>query len=95
MSTSDALNYTSALCGAAAAVLWFCSASVRIPKYVRQIDLGSYSGNIDVDVEPTEMDDLQKLTVGLSWQSRLSASPAIAAGAAAMLQACATYASIH
>jgi hypothetical protein len=94
MSISDKLKYTSAFCGFVAAALWFWSASVSTPKYVRRIDLGHLTDSLDDDVQPAELDDLQKLTVELGWQSRLGASAAIAAGLAAGFQACATYAAI-
>jgi zincin-like metallopeptidase len=83
MSISDKLKYTSAFCGFVAAALWFWSASVSTPKYVRRIDLGHLTDSLDDDVQPAELDDLQKLTVELGWQSRLGASAAIAAGLAA------------
>ena len=92
---SAALNYISAFCAATAAVLWFWSASVPIPKYIRRIDLGDFGGSRDGETEPAEMDDLQKLTVGLASQSTLSALAALAAGLAAACQALATSVSTH
>ena len=65
-----------------AATLWFLSARVKLPNYIRHID----EGFLD-DSQPKPDDDLDRLTGGLTRQSRLSAWAAIAAGLSAVFQA--------
>lgn len=63
-----------------AAVLWFRSSNVNLPKLIQHIDYGFIG-----DREKPE-DDMDRLTMGLSRQSRLSAKAALSAGIAASFQ---------
>lgn len=68
-----------------AAALWFLSARVKLPDYIQNIDEGFIN-----DTQPKPVDDLDRLTSGLTRQSRLSALAALAAAMSALLQGLAT-----
>lgn len=89
--TSSGLNYMSASFALVASALWLWSAKIPTPKSVRRIDFGHIAANLDSDVEPEQADDLQKLALALTRQSRLSSAAATAAAVAALFQAAATY----
>lgn len=74
------LSYFSAVAALVAAALWFWSASVPTPDRIAMVDGGFIDGS------PKPIDDLDRLTIGLKRQSKLSGFAAIAAGIAAALQ---------
>ena len=74
------IQSVSAACAVAAAVLWFRSANIGLPKAIRNIDYG-YVGS-----EEKPVDDLDQLTNGLRRQSRFSGYAAVAAGCSALAQ---------
>jgi hypothetical protein len=73
------MQYLSACFAILAAALWFWSAKVRLPAAILHIDNGYFT-------QPKPIDDLDRLTSGLSRQSRLSALAAVCAGMSALLQ---------
>jgi hypothetical protein len=79
------ITYASAGFAFIAAALWFWSARVRLPDAIRAIDDGFIN-----DEQPKPVDDLDRLTMGLTRQSRLSALAAFAAAISAVLQGVAT-----
>jgi len=82
----DLIQYCSAFFAFVAAGLWFWSARVSLPKYIQHIDMGNFN-----DSQPKPPDDLDILTSGLVWQSRLSSWAAFAAAISAVLQGVATF----
>ena len=88
------LQYGSAGFAALAAILWFWSAAVGIPKTfaIHVLRPDSFEGKMRGSRWAPEYtgvghsDELDELAKALCWQSRLSAAAACAAGASALLQ---------
>ncbi|UXS31331.1 hypothetical protein FY152_04175 [Agrobacterium tumefaciens] len=77
---TQSLQLASGLLAFVAAVLWYASSRVKIPKHIAYVDLGRVTGDDDTE------DDLDRLMSGLHRQGVLSAYGATAAAAAAFLQ---------
>lgn len=80
MTLKQALTIACAVFAVAAAVLWFLSARVRIPKRLGYVDLGRVTGE-------KEEDDIDRVLKGLQHQGRLSSWGATCAAVSAFCQA--------
>lgn len=93
--TSATLNGISALFAISAALLWFCSARVKIPtKFPITVTSDKTIGDTRIGgvvASSGSSKEINNMAKALIRQSNLSAAAAISAGIAAILQALAQY----